>query len=262
MSSGIYSGNYVRRLDKSKIPICNILGVDVAAISMPWLLKYVEENLCSLKGDYMCVANVHTCVLSQENLEYRKIQNRGIMAIPDGGPLSTVGKWRGYKEMARITGADFMEQIFQISVKKGYRHYFYGATERTLTRLCERLERNYPGICISGKCSPPFRTLTDEENNIIEEKINEIAPDFIWVGLGAPKQEIWMSEHQGRLKGFMVGVGAGFDYYAGNIKRAPKWMQRLNLEWMYRLGQEPMRFFGRYWHTNRKFVWEVIIKGK
>ena len=97
---------------------------------------------------------------------------------------------------------------------------------------------------------------------MIEKQINEMRPDFIWVGLGAPKQEVWMSEHQGRVNGFMVGVGAGFDYYAGNISRAPGWMQKINLEWLYRLMQEPGRLFKRYWHTNTKFIWEVMVKGK
>lgn len=262
MNGGGYSGNYIRRLDKSKIPVCNILGVNVAAVSMKWLLKYVEENLYDLKGDYMCVANVHTCVLSEENPEYCRIQNGGIMAIPDGGPLSTVGRWRGYKEMSRVTGPDFMGEIFRISVQKGYRHYFYGSTESTLRSLFKKLKKNYPGICITGMYSPPFTSLTCEEKRVIQKGINEKKSDFIWVGLGAPKQECWMREHQGLLNGFMVGVGAGFDYYAGNITRAPGWMQQLNLEWMYRLVQEPRRLFKRYLHTNIKFIWEAVIKRK
>lgn len=260
--SDIYAEDYVHKLDKSQIPVCNILGVDIAAVYMQWLIEYVEKHICDLKGDYMCVANVHTCVLSYENFEYCKIQNAGIMAIPDGGPLSVMGRWRGHREMCRITGPDFMGEIFKISSRKGYRHYFYGSTETTLDKLGKKLERCYPGICIAGMYSPPFAPLTYEEESIMEKKINEARPDFIWVGLGAPKQEVWMKRHQGRINGFMVGVGAGFDYYAGNIRRAPGWMQKMNLEWLYRLIQEPKRLFGRYWHTNTKFIWEAVIKGK
>lgn len=262
VDGNVHLGGYVRKLDRSQIPVCNILGVDVAAIDMQWLINYVEENIHDLKGDYMCVANVHTCVVSQENPEYCKVQNGGIMAIPDGGPLSSVGRWRGNKHMCRVTGPDFMGEIFGKSAQKGYRHYFYGSTEETLRKLEERLEKNYPGIQIVGMYSPPFASLTYEEDFMIRQIINEAKPDFIWVGLGAPKQEIWMSEHQGKLDGFMTGVGAGFDYYAGNISRAPGWMQRMNLEWMYRLLQEPDRLFKRYWHTNTKFIWEAMIKGK
>ena len=110
--------------------------------------------------------------------------------------------------------------------------------------------------------SPPFRPLTEEENHLVVERINETHPDFVWIGLGAPKQEQWMAEQQGKIKGFMVGVGAGFDYYAGNIRRAPEWMQKANLEWMYRLLQDPKRLLGRYWHTNTKFIWNAMVKGK
>ena len=94
------------------------------------------------------------------------------------------------------------------------------------------------------------------------ERINETQPDFVWIGLGAPKQERWMAEHQGKIKGFMVGVGAGFDYFAGNISRAPMWMQKTNLEWVYRLLQDPKRLFGRYWHTNTKFIWNAMVRGQ
>ena len=110
--------------------------------------------------------------------------------------------------------------------------------------------------------SPPFRPMTEDEDKAIVERINETEPDFVWVGLGAPKQEKWMAAHQGRVKGLMVGVGAGFDYYAGNIERAPEWMQKRNLEWVYRLIQDPKRLFGRYWHTNTKFIWNAMIRGK
>ena len=110
--------------------------------------------------------------------------------------------------------------------------------------------------------SPPYRPLTEEEDEKVIEKINSTNPDFVWVGLGAPKQERWMSAHQGIVQGLMIGVGAGFDYYADNIKRAPLWMQNNNLEWLYRLLQDPKRLFKRYWHTNIKFIWNVLVKGK
>ena len=120
----------------------------------------------------------------------------------------------------------------------------------------------YPEIQIAGMYSPPFRPLTEEEDRAIVERINETKPDFVWVGLGAPKQEKWMAAHQGKIDGLMLGVGAGFDYYAENIKRAPMWMQKHNLEWVYRLVQDPKRLFKRYWSTNTKFIWNAMIRGK
>ncbi len=255
-------GAYKRKIDKTQIPVCNILGVDIAAVNMDWLLEFTEKHIRALSGDYLCVSNVHTTVTAYEDEEYRAVQNGGVMAIPDGGPLSAVGRRRGCVQMERITGPDYMARILEISAEKGYRHYFYGSTQKTLDKLRQRLVKDYPGIQIVGMFSPPFRPMTEEEDLAFVEKVNEGKPDFLWVALGAPKQEKWMAAHQGAVCGFMVGVGAGFDYFAGNIKRAPRWMQRLNLEWLYRLMQEPGRLFKRYWHTNLKFIWEAVLKGK
>ena len=155
-----------------------------------------------------------------------------------------------------------MGEIFEISAKKGYRHYFYGSKEETLELLQQKLTNNYPGIQIAGMYSPPFRILTEEEDKVVVEKINETKPDFVWIGLGAPKQEKWMAAHLGKINGLMIGVGAGFDYYAENIKRAPEWMQKNNLEWLYRLLQDPKRLFKRYLITNTKFIWNSMIRGK
>lgn len=254
--------SFQHKVDRSKIPTCNIMGVNIAAINMDWLVKFTDKNLQQLAGDYMCVSNVHTTVVSYENPAYCSIQNGGIMAIPDGGPLSSIGKKRGCEEMERTTGPSYMEEIFKISVQKGYKHYFYGSTDDTLNKLKMNLEKKYSGINIVGMYSPPFRPLNIDENIEIVDRINILKPDFVWIGLGAPKQEYWMAENQGKVRGFMVGVGAGFDYFAGNIKRAPKWMQNNNLEWLYRLIQDPRRLFFRYLKTNMKFIWNAMILGR
>lgn len=252
---------FAHKVDKSQIPVCNILGVDIAAIDMEWLINYLNNNIRLLSGDYICVSNVHTTVIAYEDSEYLKVQNGGIMAIPDGGPLSSVGQKRGFSEMQRTTGPSLMGEIFKISAEKGYRHYFYGSTEETLEKLHSELVKTYSGIQIVGMYSPPFRPMTEEEDRSIVNRINTANPDFVWVGLGAPKQEKWMAEHQGRVDGLMIGVGAGFDYFAGNISRAPEWMQKSNMEWVYRLLQDPKRLFKRYLVTNTKFIWNVMIRG-
>ena len=262
MSTTVYSKSYKRTVDKSAIPICNIMGVDIAAIDMEWLVDYLNRNVKNLSGDYICVSNVHTTVTAYEDQEYCKVQNGGIMAIPDGGPLSSVGQKRGFKNMKRTTGPSLMGEIFKISAAEGYRHYFYGSTDETLEKLNAVLAESYPGMQIAGMYSPPFRPMTEQEDEAIVERINETNPDFVWIGLGAPKQEKWMAAHQGRVNGLMVGVGAGFDYDAGNIERSPEWMQNRNLEWLYRLIQDPKRLFRRYWHTNTKFIWNAMLRGK
>ena len=247
---------------KKQIPVCNIMGVNIAAIDMKWLLDFTIKNIKQLSGNYMCVSNVHTTVMAYKDETYRSIQNGGIMAIPDGGPLSSIGRKRGHTNMQRIPGPSYMEKIFELGLKEGYSHYFYGSTEETLKKLKHILEKQYPGIKIVGMYSPPFRCMTDIEDDQIIKVINEAKADFVWISLGAPKQEKWMKKHQYNINGFMIGIGAGFDYLAGNIKRAPQWMQVNSLEWVYRLLQEPRRLFLRYWNTNWKFIWHAYIKGE
>lgn len=254
--------NYDHAVDKNAIPTVRILGVEIAAIDMDWLLSFTEENATKLSGDYICVSNVHTTVMSYEDESYCAVQNGGILAIPDGGPLSTEGRRRGAKGMSRTTGPSYMGEVLKRSAIHGWKHYFYGSTQETLDKLKVKLEKSFPGLQIVGMYSPPFRLLTREEDEAIIAAINAASPDFLWIGLGAPKQEKWMALHQGRVKGLMVGVGAAFDYYAGNIKRAPVWMQKNNLEWFYRLLQDPKRLFKRYFVTNSKFILNAVVRGK
>lgn len=244
---------------------CNILGVDVDVTCLDKTLSAITADLVNLKGQYICVSNVHTIVMSYDDQHYREIQNSGYMVLPDGKPLSIVSRLRGHKNARRVTGPDLMGSIFSISVRNGYRHFFYGSTRDTLEMLKSELVQRYPSLDITGMYSPPFRELTKEEDNEIDDVINKSRPDFIWVGLGAPKQEHWMNRHKGTIKGLMIGVGAGFDYFAGNIKRAPLWMQKMSLEWLFRLIQEPQRLWKRYLVYNTRFIILVIkesLKGR
>lgn len=250
-------GDSVKR---KKIPEFEILGVRIAAVNMETALHFIMENLKLLQGQYICISNVHTTVMSYEDASYRRIQNEAVLALPDGKPLSVVCKKRGFAEAGRVAGPDLMGEIFKQSCEQGYTHYFYGSTPKTLERLKERLEAAYR-LPIAGMYAPPFRELTEEEDRQVVEQINQAQPDFIWVGLGAPKQERWMYTHRDQVCGLMIGVGAGFDYFAGNIKRAPLWMQKCSLEWLYRFMQDPRRLFKRYLVTNTKFLY-LMVKGK
>ncbi|WP_243427231.1 WecB/TagA/CpsF family glycosyltransferase [Gemmiger formicilis] len=237
------------------MPVCEIMGVRIAVTDMETTVRRIEEHLDDWRGEYICVANVHTTVTAHDDPSYRAVQNGAVMALPDGGPLSQYSRRKGFAQAARVTGPDLMKEMLRESAQKHYRHYFYGSTQETLDILREKITRNYPGAVIAGMVSPPFRPLTEEEDAAAVAAINEARPDFVWVGLGAPKQERWMAAHQGRVHALMLGVGAAFDYEAGNIRRAPCWMQRCNLEWLYRLLQDPKRLFKRYFVTNTKFLW-------
>lgn len=249
-------------MDKNNIRMCRILGVNVASVNMKTLLEFITNNINKIKGQYICVSNVHTTVMAYDNKDYLNVQNSSLLSIPDGGPLSSVGRKRGFIEMQRTTGPDLLDEILKISVEKKFRHYFYGSTEDTLNIMQSKIKEKYGDVYIVGMYSPPFRKLTYEEDAQIIKDINNVNPDFVWVGLGAPKQENWMYEHKDKIKALMVGVGAAFDYMAGNISRAPKWMQKLNLEWLYRLIQDPIRLFSRYLYTNTKFIINAEILGK
>lgn len=236
---------------------CEILKTRINVTNMQDTLAYLCTHLDELRGRYICVSNVHTTIMSYENERYRTIQNGAAMALPDGAPLSLYSRRRGFADAQRVTGPDLMLEL----LTRGYRHFFYGSTQETLAGMRAVLERDYPAAEIAGMYSPPFRPLTAEEDTEIVKIINDSRPDFIWVGLGAPRQEEWMYAHQDSVSAVMLGVGAGFDYLAGNIRRAPEWMQRLSLEWFYRLMQDPRRLWKRYVTTNIKFL-KYIYKEK
>lgn len=246
----------------NELQYCEILKTNINVINMQDTLAYIDAQLDALRGRYICVSNVHTTVMAYEDEYYRAIQNSAAMALPDGGPLSKYSRSVGFRDAERVTGPDLMVELFRISGQKGYRHFFYGSTQGTLDDMRTALQRDYPDMVIAGMYAPPFRALTEEEDKEIIEQINHAGADFIWVGLGAPKQEVWMYDHRGKLNAVSVGVGAGFDYLAGHIRRAPRIMQALCLEWLYRLLQDPKRLWKRYVTTNAKFIKYVIRERK
>lgn len=235
--------------------ICKILGVNIAVTNMTETIAYIEENIDALRGKYICVSNVHTTVTAYEDCEYCRIQNEAALALPDGKPLSVVSKKKGFVEAERVTGPDLMGELF--ARDNGLKHFFYGDTQETLDILKEKLMAKYPKLQIAGMISPPFRPLTEDEEAADLAAINASGADIIWIGLGAPKQERYMYAHKDRFCGVMIGVGAGFSYHADLIKRAPVWMQKIGMEWFYRLMQDPKRLAGRYFKTNLKFLWKV-----
>lgn len=241
---------------------CAILNTNINVTNMEEVLSIFDNSLEEMRGNYICVANVHTTVMAFRDESYRRIQNESYMTLPDGKPLSMVSRRRGYENAGRVPGPDLMPKIFELSERKKYRHFFYGSTENTLQRLREKIEERYPYLDIAGMYSPPFRKLSEEEDREIIKMINDAKPDFVWVALGAPKQEIWMAEHKNKISAVMIGVGAAFDFEAGTVKRAPKWMQELCLEWLHRIMQDPKRLIPRYVNTNLSFMWNVYKEEK
>ena len=197
--------------------------------------------------------------MAHEDPDYCKVQAESYMSIPDGKPLSVVGK-KKFPEMDRVTGPDLMRTIFHISAAHHYKHYFYGNTEQYLIRLIEQIKIDYPSLNIVGYEASIFREMNQQEENELVERINRTSPDFIWIAIGAPRQEKLCYRLKGKTKGLMIGVGGAFNILAGIVPEAPIWMQNLSLEWLFRLIQEPKRLFKRYAITNTKFLWYLLFR--
>lgn len=243
---------------------CDILGVKIAVTNLHTVIKQLTDHLEEYRGNYVCVTNVHTTVMAHDNKKYLAVQNGGIMAVPDGKPLRLICRRKGFAMASRVAGPDLMPALLKLSEEKGYRHFFFGGTEETLAKLKENLEAQFPKLQIAGTYSPPFKPLSEiskEEMQEVADRINATNPDFVWVGLGAPKQELWMARQKGKVNAVMLGVGAAFDFHAGTMRRAPKWMQEMYLEWLYRLIKDPKHLLGRYLKTNFRFIW-LNIMGK
>ena len=262
INSLVYKKGFQRRVNKADLPTCTILGTEVLVGNMEWLVNYLAENIRDLSGDYLTITATNEIIMAYEDDKFFKCQNGGVMSIPDGGPLKTYGQKRGHDKMERITGPDLMLNLFRVSEAKGLRHYFYGTTQDTLDKMRVKLEKEYPKLQIAGMRPSRFRNLTEEEDRQTVEEINATNPDFIWFSLGAPKGNYFVADHQGVLRGFMMSVGAGFDYYADNIRRAPAWMQTHDLEWLYRILQEPRRMMKRYFNIIPKFLWLAYVSKK
>ena len=231
----------------------SVLGVNYTTANITEVASYLLSHAKELAGKYICFSNVHTTVMAVDYPEYKEILNGAVLTFPDGMPIAKKIRRNGYMEAERVAGPDLMEEIFWQSMGSGKKHYFYGSSEHTIEKLKERLTERFPWMEIVGMVSPPFRELTEEEDAEAVRLINESGADFVWIGLGAPKQERWMRAHVGKIHAVMLGVGAGFDFHAGTIRRAPKLIQKIGLEWLYRLLQNPSRLFRRYFVTNIKF---------
>jgi N-acetylglucosaminyldiphosphoundecaprenol N-acetyl-beta-D-mannosaminyltransferase len=239
----------------------NILGVHVSATNMPEAVRQIKTWIGDRTRTYVCVTGVHGIMECQDNRRLRAIHNSAGMVTPDGMPLVYVSRAGGHPQTTRVYGPDLMAAICEDSVLAGYRHFFYGAAPATLATLVERIGSRFPGIRIAGSYSPPFRNLTADERSAIAEHINGCAPDIVWVGLSTPKQETWMADFRQLLAApVLIGVGAAFDFHAGTVKQAPRWMQPLCLEWFFRLLVEPKRLWKRYLLNNPRFLVSLSLQ--
>lgn len=238
-----------------RVEAVNILGVKVSAIDMSMAIEMIDHWIKNRESNYVCVRDVHGVIACQDDDSFRRIHAEAGMVTPDGMPLVWMSHLLGYRKVDRVSGADLMAAACEQSVAKGHSHYLLGGMPGIADQLSTKLAERYPGIRIAGTHCPPYRDPSDAEDRRIVETINQAEADIVWVGLGSPKQERWMAEHVGRIDApVMLGVGAAFDFLNGTIDRAPYWMQRSGLEWLYRLIKEPRRLWRRYILTTPRFI--------
>lgn len=234
------------------LPSTEILGTVLHPVTLAQAVVWARQVLAGeLPRAYVCHINVHSLMAARTNLPLAGALAGASLAAADGMPLVWLSRRRGYRA-GRVYGPDFMQALLS---GEPCRHFLYGSTPEVLDRLARTIAQAYPHAELCGMLAPPFGELDDTEIRDHCRTINGARPDVVWVGLGAPKQEIWMARSRMLLEAPLVaGVGAAFDFLAGTKPQAPKWLRQAGLEWAFRLATEPRRLAGRYLATIPQFL--------
>jgi N-acetylglucosaminyldiphosphoundecaprenol N-acetyl-beta-D-mannosaminyltransferase len=237
-------------------PTAEVLGVPLALTDYAGTLDWIDEAVEAGHRGYVCVAATHTIVAAGDDRALRAAVLEADFTVPDGQPLVWALKLLGHDIDDRVYGPDLMDRACARAALTGQRFYLYGGRNQgALAQLARVLRLRHPGLQIVGGYVPPFRELTDAEEEAVAADVRRSGADVVWVGIGVPKQEKWMARMRHRLDAaVLVGVGAAFDFHAGLIPQAPALMQRVGLEWLFRLAHEPRRLWRRYLRNNPRFV--------
>lgn len=234
----------------------NVLGVGISVLDQDRAREFLFDTARAGRRGYVTVTGVHGVSEAQNDPELKRILNDALLTTPDGMPMVWIGRLQGHPSICRVYGPDLMLNLCEHSRDGGFRHFLYGGNPGVADELGRTLKARFPGLNIVGKYAPPFRPLNDEELRELQTQVRRARPDFFWVGLSTPKQERFMAEYLERLPEakIFIGVGAAFDLLTGRVRQAPPWMQRVGLEWFFRLSQEPRRLWKRYFINNPLFV--------
>ncbi len=214
---------------------------------------------------YVCLSNVHMVMQGWDDPNFRQIINTADLITTDGVPLVWCLRALGVPSAVRVYGPDLTLHVCATAAQQQLAIGLYGGTAQSLKEFAALLQSRFPAIEIACSIAPPFRPLTAAEDATYTKQLAESGARILFVGIGCPKQEIWMSEHRGRLNMPMLGVGAAFDFHAGRIKQAPAWLQAIGLEWLFRLLMEPRRLWRRYaWHNPRFVLFFIgqLLRGR
>jgi N-acetylglucosaminyldiphosphoundecaprenol N-acetyl-beta-D-mannosaminyltransferase len=237
-----------------------ILGSRVDPINYAQAVKQVITWSQNHESRYVCVANVHMLMEAYDSLEFQNVVNAADLVTPDGMPLVWMLRRLGYPEQGRVYGPELTQKLIEAIAALEIAIGFYGGTVETLQKLTAIFKKEFPNLKIAYSYSPPFRSMTAEEDETIIRTINASGTKILFIGLGCPKQERWMAAHRGQIRAVMLGVGAAFDYYSGNKRQAPVWMQKNGLEWLFRFYHEPTRLWRRYFYHNPRFLVLALIQ--
>lgn len=236
-----------------------ILGIAVSVLNPQLAIALIHSRVRSRLGGYITVPDVYNITLAAKDPELARCHRNAFLVSPDGSPLSIVGRLLGHSEMQKVCGPDLLMWACESGVSLGHRHYFFGGDKQVAARLSTSLSQRFPGLVVVGAESPDFKPITTEADLESCARIRSAQPDIVWVGLGAPKQEYWMAANAEHLPGaLLIGVGAAFNFHSGHVRRAPLWMQRMGLEWAFRLSQEPRRLWRRYLLNGLYFVANAV----
>ena len=223
-----------------------ILSINFDLVDYRQVFEAVDGYKASGRRELVTITNPHSVLMCHRDEKMMQATQSAGLVLPDGAGIILAANILGYKNLGRVTGPDLMLKLCDWGREKGFRHFFYGGDDDVAKKLVNNLTENFPGLQVAGAYCPPFRPLSDEEDNNIVGMINDSKTDIVWVGLGAPKQEKWMLDHTGKIKAAaMIGVGAAFDFHSGNVKWAPAIVRRLGIEWAWRLIENPKRMWWR-----------------
>lgn len=255
----IIAMNSVAALKHRELPRKIVLKTPVTAVPFNVQIETMTDWARQRESRTVCVANVHMLTEAYQNPEFASVLQEADLVTPDGMPLVWMLRWLGTQEQDRVAGLDIFVALCHLASLQGISIFFLGSDDDTLGRIRTRLQQEFPDLKIAGMQSLPFRPLTESEDAAIIEQINTSGAGFVFLALGCPKQEQWIAQHKHKVQAVMLGLGWAFTVYAGIQNRAPRWMQKAGLEWLYRLALEPGRLSQRYWHSNRLFI-QLAIK--
>jgi N-acetylglucosaminyldiphosphoundecaprenol N-acetyl-beta-D-mannosaminyltransferase len=232
----------------------HILGMRVDATSYEDATQRILAWAQQRESKCVCAANVHMTMETYDNPKFAQVVNNADLVTPDGMPLVWALRALGVKSASRVYGPTLTLDVCQAAASMGISIALYGGTPDSLAAFTDFLEQRFPNINIVCQISPPFRQLTTQEDADYTRQIVESGAQIVFVGIGCPRQEFWIAQHKNRIPAVMLGVGAAFDFHSGRVKQAPIWMQKIGLEWLFRLKMEPKRLWKRYFKHNPRFL--------